>query len=109
MTSRTVQPAVDGFPELLSELVADLLTEKRFAPHLQQLLRGEEGQWIRVDALLEDEWSKRGLTACKPAYLNWTSFPDSAHGPGYVAIASFQEDLHWHSLALVNRTLALTE
>lgn len=109
MTSRNVQSAVDGFPELLSELAADLVSEKRFAPQLRHLLQGPEGQWTRLDLLLESEWSKRGLSACKPAYFNWTNFPDSAYGPGFVTITFFQEDIHWHSLTSVNRTLALNE
>jgi hypothetical protein len=101
----------DSEHEELSNIVADIASEKRYEDVLRKLFAESSGKWLIFSSLcqahsailerleeLENEYQDK-------IRVTWLEYPESVYGLGYVTIIFFFEALNWKSLILYNKNI----
>ncbi len=99
--------------EVLSNITADIVSERVYSDFLSQLFACAVGNWRRVDQLSVDVADlPQRLDDIDPDVLNsfrvsWLDFPNSLHGEGFCLIVFYAESIFWNNAILFNRQLFL--
>ena len=93
----------------LTDLMADLLGERRNEPFLHALFSAQAGQWLEVSTLCVDLEPIKQRLARLQAKLNdslfatWLEYPDPTQSEGFCLIVFFTPLFMWNSTAIYNK------
>jgi len=93
----------------LTDLMADLLGERRNEPFLHALFSAKAGQWLEVSTLCVDLESIRlrldrlQAAANDSLFVTWLEYPDPTKSEGFCVIVFFTPTFMWNSTAIYNK------
>ncbi len=115
MNDVNVPGAHQTLEEQLEDLVADLLSFKKYQGVVQRLFAEAKGTWVSAKALCSGnpsaETLRDGLAQLgeDDLFATWLDYPDTPEGAGHALVVFFSPASYWSKAAFYNRSALVKE